>query len=79
MYYPFDSRNTLYKSKFGAVASGEKITLRLILHNDAHVNEAFLRFHRDDLPSITEIKLAEGDFIDDYRIYFCDISFETGL
>ncbi|MBR6743139.1 MAG: glycoside hydrolase family 13 protein [Clostridia bacterium] len=79
MYYPFDSRKALYKSKFGAVASGESLTLRLILHNDARVNEAFLRFHRDDLPYVSEVKLTAGDYIDDYRIYYCDISFDTGL
>lgn len=79
MYYPFDSRKALYKSKFGAVASGESLTLRLILHNDARVNEAFLRFHRDDLPYVSEVKLTAGDYIDDYRIYHCDISFDTGL
>ncbi|MBO5908375.1 MAG: hypothetical protein J6Q67_01110, partial [Clostridia bacterium] len=79
MYYPFDSRKALYKSKFGAVASGESLTLRLILHNDAGVNEAFLRFHRDDLPYVSEVKLTAGDYIDDYRIYYCDISFDTGL
>jgi len=79
VYYPFDSRKALYKSKFGAVASGESLTLRLILHNDARVNEAFLRFHRDDLPYVSEVKLTAGDYIDDYRIYHCDISFDTGL
>ena len=79
MYYPFDSRKTLYKSKFGAIASDENLTLRLILHNDAHVNEAFLRYHRDDLPFVSEVKLTEGDYIEDYRIYYCNITFEPGL
>lgn len=79
IYYPFDSRKTLYKSKFGAVESGESLTLRLILHNDAKVYEAFLRYTNDSESEVHEVKLTPGDYLDDYRIYYCDISFETGL
>lgn len=79
IYYPFDSRKSLYKSKFGAVKSGEVLTLRLVLHNDAHVYDAFLTYYEDSNSEIHEIKLTPGDFIDDYRIYYCDISFNTGL
>ena len=79
IYYPFDSRKNLYKSKFGAVESGESLTLRLILHNDAKVFEAFLRYTNDSESEIHEVKLTPGDYLEDYRIYYCDISFNTGL
>lgn len=79
VYYPFDSRKTLYKSKFGAVASGETLKLRLILHNDAHVYNAFLCYYKDNGSTVEEIELTPGDYIDNYRIYFCDVSFDTGL
>ena len=79
IYYPFDSRKNLYKSKFGAVESGESLTLRLILHNDAKVYEAFLRYTNDSESEIHEVKLTPGDYLEDYRIYYCDISFNTGL
>ena len=47
-YYPFDSRNSLYKSKFGAVAEGESLRLRILLHRDAKVHNAYLVIKKDD-------------------------------
>ncbi len=79
MYYPFESRNTLYKSKFGAVASGENLRLRLLLHKDALVQSAFLRVHPDDAQDIFEVEMSAAEYYDDYRAYECEISFETGL
>ena len=78
MYYPFDSRNTLYKSKFGAVASGETLKLRLLLHADAKVTDAFLCLRRDG-ENINRIKLEAGEWYDAYRAYECDIALNTGL
>lgn len=79
MYYPFESRNTLYKSKFGAVASGENLRLRLLLHKDARVQDAFLRVHPDDADSVFEIDMSPADWYDEYRAYECELSFTTGL
>lgn len=79
MYYPFESRNTLYKSKFGAVASGENLRLRLLLHKDAMVQSAFLRVHPDNTQDIFEVEMKPCDYYDDYRAYECEMSFETGL
>ena len=56
-YYPFDSKKQLYKSIFGAVASEEKLTLRLLLHKDAHVHEAFLILKDDTETQDKQIKL----------------------
>ncbi len=78
MHYPFDSRNTLYKSKFGAVASGETLKLRLLLHTDAQVNEAFINLRRDGENTLC-IKLTPADWYDGYRAYEYEGSFETGL
>ncbi len=78
MYYPFDPRNTLYKSKFGAVASGESLTLRLLLHKDASVTEAFLCLRLDGEDS-KEIPLTAGEWIEDYRAYSCELSLNVGL
>lgn len=79
MYYPFESRNTLYKSKFGAVASGESLRLRLLLHKDAAVQKAFLRVHPDNVDRILEYEMYGGECFEEYRAYECEISFETGL
>lgn len=79
MYYPFDSRNTLYKSIFGAAASGETLKLRLLLHNDARVYEAYLRLRCDDDDRYREILMVPGDWLDGYRFYECDLTLEEGL
>lgn len=78
MYYPYNSRNTLYKSKFGAVASGESLKLRLLLHLDAHVYDAFLCIRRDG-ENASWHKLTPKDSYDDYISYEIDISFDEGL
>lgn len=78
MYYPYDSRNPLYKSKFGAVASGESLKLRLLLHSDARVHEAFLCLRRDGEDTLY-IKMNPADWIDGYRIYEIERVFDEGL
>lgn len=78
MYYPFNPRNPLYKSKFGAVASGESLRLRLLLHFDARVYDAFLLLRKDGCET-QQIKLTPQDTIDEYRIYECEISLDEGL
>lgn len=78
-YYPFDSRNIVYRDKIGALAEGETLRLRLLLHNDAHVHEAFLRLKRDECNSFQEICLTPADWVEAYRIYECEITPEEGL
>ncbi len=78
MYYPFDSRNPLYKSKFGAVASGESLKLRLLLHNDARVHEAFLCLRRDG-EETKYIKMEPADWLEGYRFYEIERTFTEGL
>lgn len=78
MYYPYNSRDSLYKSKFGAVASGESLKLRLLLHLDAKVHDAFLCIRRDK-DVVVRHKLTPKDLIEDYRVYEIDISFDEGL
>ncbi len=75
----YNSRDKLYKSKFGAVASGESLKLRLLVHNDAKVLSAYLRVHRDGEDGIREIYLTPAKSFDNYRAYECETSFETGL
>lgn len=78
MYYPYNSRDTLYKSKFGAVASGESLKLRLLLHLDAKVHDAFLCIRRDGEEIIWH-KLTPANLYDNYKAYEIDISFDNGL
>lgn len=78
-YYPFDSRNSLYRSHLGAVAAEEKLRLRLLLHKDANVNAAFLRMFNDSDNNLFEIQMTASDMLDDYRFYECDIVPAEGL
>ncbi|MBO5873349.1 MAG: glycoside hydrolase family 13 protein [Clostridia bacterium] len=78
MYYPFDPRNKLYKSKFGAIASGESLKLRLLLHEDAHVYEAFLVLRKDGSDT-KEIKLTPSEWIENYQSFVCELTLEQGL
>ncbi len=78
-YYPFDSRQTLYRSHIGALASGESLQLRLLLHKDALCHDAFLRIISDQDNSLREIKMLPGEMLEDYRFYSCEISLSTGL
>ena len=78
MYYPFDSRNPLYKSKFGAVASGESLKLRLLLHRDANVHEAFLCLKADG-ETAKHIKMEPAEWLDGYRFYEITVNLTEGL
>ena len=78
-YYPFDSRNPLYRNKSGALAEGETLRLKLLIHNDAHVHAAFLRVRKDDNGNISEIRMREADRLDGYRFYECEITLNEGL
>ena len=78
-YYPFDSRNTIYKSVYGAVASGENLKLRLLLHKDACVYNAFLRLTNDADGSTTEIELIPEEWLDEYRFFDTELCLNEGL
>lgn len=78
-YYPFDSRNPLYRSKIGAIGCDQKIMFRLLLHKDAMCSAAFLRLVNDKTNTLEEIPLYPCEYLEDYRFWDCEISFEVGL
>ncbi len=77
-YYPYDSRNILYRSQIGAVAAGNHLLLRLLLHKDAHCRNAYLRYRRDD-GGVSEIEMKAAHVLEDYRFYECEIALDEGL
>ena len=77
-YYPFDSRDKLYKPHFGAVAAGDTLRLRLLLHNDARVHNAYLSIERDG-EAPWEVWLRPAEMLEDYRFYDCEITLCEGL
>lgn len=78
-YYPFDSRNPLYRNKLGALAEGESLRLKVLLHKDAAVSFVFLRFKNDTDDTYTELPMTPADYLDDYRFYECELSPSEGL
>ena len=63
-YYPFDSRNTLYKSIFGAIASETSLKLSLLLHKDAKVHNAYLCITKDG-ENPCEYRLEPKEFLEE--------------
>lgn len=78
-YYPFDSRKILYRNKVGALAEGETLRLKLLLHKDARVHNAYLKLRNDNSENIRELRMQPGTWLDDYRFYECDITLGEGL
>ena len=78
-YYPFDSRNPLYKSHMGAIAEGTSLRLCVLLHRDAQVHKVFLVIRDDSQETAKELRMTPGEFLEDYRFYRCDISLTKGL
>lgn len=78
-HYPFDSRNPLYRNKLGALAEGDTLRLKLLLHNDARVHSALLILRDDNDETVRESKMTAGDELDGYRFYECEITLTEGL
>jgi len=78
-YYPFDSRNSLYRDKIGALAEGETLRLKVLLHRDAAVHSAFLCIRNDNEENFRELRLQGGDWLEDYRFYEGEITLTEGL
>lgn len=77
--YPYDSRNRLYRSHLGAVPAENKLRLRLLLHKNARVNEAFLRMINDSDNSISEIQMQPCEVDGDYQFFNCEVTTQEGL
>ncbi len=78
-YYPYDSRNNLYRSQLGAVPAGQALRLRLLLHKDACVNDAFLRIVNDSDNVLCEIPMTPREWLGDYQFFDCEIKQSQGL
>lgn len=78
-FLPFDSRKIIYKTPFGAVCEGEKVTFNLLLHDDALCSDAFLVFRKDG-GKTKFVSLTPSDYYQDgFRFYTTSISFDEGL
>ncbi len=78
-YYPYDSRNNLYRSQLGAVPADQNLRIRLLLHKDACVYDAFLRIIDDDNNLLSEVQMQAAEWLGDYQFFDCEISKKRGL
>lgn len=78
-YYPFDSRNSLYKSIYGAIASDTCLRLRVLLHKDAKVHNVWLCIKNDNDDHFSEYPLSQQEWLEDYRFYDIEMPFSDGL
>ena len=78
-YYPFNSRNTIYRNHIGALAEGETLRLRVLLHKDALPYQVYLRIRNDNAEYFSETEMTPCEYLEDYRFYECNITLTEGL
>lgn len=78
-YIPFDSRDILYKSPFGAVNSGETVKFRMLLHDDARCSAAFLKIREDSGRERFVEMLQDGRYDERYGWFSAEMQLEEGL
>ena len=79
IYYPFDSRNPLYRTPQGAIAEGESLRLKVLLRKDSCVRSVFLILQNDAENHAQEITMTPAEFVDNYRYYECEVTLSEGL
>ncbi len=77
--YPFDSRNPLYRTPQGAIAEGECLRLRVLLHKDTAARSVFLIFKNDSENDFHEIEMTPCEQEGNYRYFQCEITLNEGL
>ena len=78
-YYPFDSRNQLYKSKLSALAEGEPLRLRLLLPDNIGIGRAYLLLRNDTTGNLDKISMKRGEKKEDYDFWECEISLKEDI
>lgn len=77
-YYPYNSRDKIYRDKFGAMACGESFAPRLLLHNDARVQKVFLLIEKD-AENLMEYEMQRCGEKEDYGIFEISLPLDTGI
>ncbi len=78
-YCPFDSRNSDYKSKLGAIAEGETLRLKLLLPDSENVGRAYLLLVNDATGNTEKISMKMADKKDDFHFWECEIALKEGI
>ncbi|MEG1886794.1 MAG: alpha-amylase family glycosyl hydrolase, partial [Oscillospiraceae bacterium] len=76
---PYDARNQLYKSIFGAITDSETLRLRILIHRDARLTCAFMVL-QDDNKKTEQIEMLPAEQYDSsYRWYECNLQKPVGI
>ena len=78
-YLPYVAHDPLYRSKMTAVAEGESLRLRLLLHNDAKCTSAFLEICPDGGESFSLEMGYKCPSDENYNWWECEFSLSEGL
>ncbi len=78
-YYPFDSRNPLYRNKFGALAEGDTLRLKLLLPQSNRVKKAYLKIQNDATNETRLIEMLPADCLEENRFYECELTLGEGI
>ena len=76
---PYLAHDPLYRSKMTALAEGENLRLRLLLHNDAKCSSAFLQVTPDGGAEFSLPMSYVGPHDENYGWWECENSFSEGL
>lgn len=79
LHLPYVAHNPLYRSVMTAVAEGQCLRLRLLLHNDARCTEAFLSIAPDNGEAYSIPMRYVGQNDQNYGWWECEFSLEEGL
>lgn len=71
-WFLHNSHETFFRCPFGAVACGEKITLRLLIHSFLEVNTVYLRLWRNNYGE-EKVRMVGGENQQDEKIYLTEI------
>ena len=77
--YPFDSRNPLYRTPQGAIAEGESLRLKVLLHKDTAARSVFLLIKNDKDDSFQEIEMTPAEHDGNSQYFECEITLQEGL
>ena len=78
-FIPFNSRDTMYRSPFGAVESGSAVTFRVLL-SDELLPEKVVMLYNLDAAEPVEVELKPAKYKEKpYRFYETRLNFDEGL
>ncbi len=71
----YNSKNTIYKSKFGTLCENEGCTLNIYIPKNCKTVRSTLVFNREDNSRFSTYCMEKNGEYEEYEIFSCDVSF----